>query len=140
MKACRVAVVFNGIGARATWIGVSLACLASACEGERCLAYDYAPPSARLTLSDAATGEPLCTRADYVVTTSRGPAIPHEDACEWWLPAWTDADAGATASEIQVRVTGYQPQTLSIARVTDECGEVQQPPLLELQLEPAPPE
>lgn len=129
----------NWLDVRRSCLAASFAWLGSAC-GDRCLAYDYPPPSARLGLSDAATGAPLCDKADYAVSTSRGPAIAHEDTCEWWLPAWAEADAGATSSEVEVSATGYQPQTVSIPRLTDECGAVQQPALLELQLEPAPAE
>lgn len=126
-------------GFLAAALGTWLLWLASGC-GDRCLAYDYGPPSARLTLRDASTGEPLCSRADYVVSTSRGAAIPHEDTCEWWLPAWTDGDTDTPSAEVELSVTGYLAQVVSIPLVTNGCGELQQPPPLELQLEPAPPE
>ena len=48
-----------------------LGSVASAC-GDRCLASDYAPPSARFALRDAVTGAGLCSARDFVVRTSVG--------------------------------------------------------------------
>jgi hypothetical protein len=94
-------------------------------------------------LVDAAAGTPLCSRSEYIVSTNRGDAIAHEETCEWWLPAWTpggDAGAAATDSELVVTATGYRPESISIEIQRNECGEVQPPALVELQLEPAPAE
>jgi hypothetical protein len=123
-------------------LGVTLAASTVGCDGDRCLAYsDYGPPSLRLALVDAATGEALCSRSDYIVRTSRGDAIPHEDTCEWWLPQWTlqgDAGANATASDIELTVTGYLPRTVSVDISRNDCGEIQAPPLLRIDVEPDP--
>jgi hypothetical protein len=109
-------------------LAAALTC-SSACKDE-CLVYDYSPPSARLQIFDAATGQGICSSLEFFVTTSRGEPISHEDTCEWWLPDWTssaDAGAGADESEVVVTVAGYLPETLSIEISRNECGEIQQP-------------
>ena len=111
------------------------------CDDGSCLVYEYGPPSLRIAIFDAATGEPVCSRASHIVRTNRGDAIPHEDVCEWWLPAWTpggDAGANATESELVVNVTRYLPETVSVEIPRNDCGEIQQPPLLEISVDPDP--
>lgn len=112
--------------------------VSSAC-GDRCLALDYAPPSARIELRDAATGEAICSASDFVVTTSLGSPIAHEDTCEWWLPQWLarqDAGANATESTVTLMVAGYLPAPVVFEVRRDTCGEAQRPPLQLLSLEP----
>lgn len=115
-------------------------CAVGACGGDRCLAYDYAPPSARLQLRDAATGELLCRAADFSVTTDRGAAIPHEDACEWWVPTWLPSgDAGGSdRTELAVSVTGYAPARAAVEITRNDCDEVQPPVLVQVELTPQP--
>ena len=116
-----------------------LGALAAACGGDRCLVYEYGPPSLRLAIRDAATREPICSTTLFFVSTNRGAPIAHEDVCEWWLPAWTpggDAGADAAESAVVVTVAGYQPETLVVDISRNECGEVQQPALLQLSVQP----
>jgi hypothetical protein len=127
---------------RASLGALVVAFAASSC-GDQCLVYDYAPPSARLRIVIAATGEPICNNLEYFVSTSRGTPIPHEDTCDWWLPEWTtSADAGASSpeSEVVVTVAGYAPETVSFEVTRNECGEIQQPELqqVEVEMEAAP--
>jgi hypothetical protein len=111
----------------------SLLAAALVCSGgckDECLVYDYSPPSVRLQIFDAETGEGICSSLEFFVSTNRGAPISHEDACEWWLPDWVarpDAGAAADESEVVVTVAGYLPETLSIAIPRNECGEIQQP-------------
>ncbi len=126
---------------RACLLALVSLCFAAGCDDESCLVYDYGPPSLRIAVVDAATGEPVCSRASYIVRTNRGDAIAHEDVCEWWLPAWTregDAGANATESELVVNVTRYLPQTVSVEIPRNNCGEIEQPPLLEVSVDPDP--
>lgn len=113
-----------------------LASGASAC-GDRCLASDYAPPSARLALRDAVTGVAICSARDFVVTTSVGTPIAHEDTCEWWLPAWIPPqDGGATTavSEVTLSVAGYSSETVVLDVRRNDCGEIHQPPLRQVDV------
>lgn len=114
-----------------------LSSVASAC-GDRCLASDYAPPSARFALRDSVTGAGLCSARAFVVTTSVGAPIAHEDACEWWLPAWIAGDAGASATtaEVTLTVAGYSPETVVFDVARNDCGEIQRPPLQQLDVTP----
>jgi hypothetical protein len=117
---------------------LALAAAASSGCGDECLAYDYSPASARLQIRDAATGESICTAADFSVTTDRGPAIAHEDTCDWWLPEWAPVDDPlATQSELVVTVTGYQPQPIAIPIARNECGEIQRPAPVLVDVQPA---
>jgi hypothetical protein len=122
---------------------VALSCalaLATACGADRCLVYEYGPPSLRLALRDGATGEPICSTLLFSVSTNRGAPIAHEDVCEWWLPAWTpggDAGAVAAESEVEITVAGYPPQTLVVDIPRNACGEVEQPAPLLVTVQPA---
>lgn len=125
----------NRLGLVHSIIAASLGALAVGC-GDACLAYDYAPPSLRLQLRDAASGEPLCSPADFVVTTSRGALSAHEEACEWWLAGWTDAEAEVARAELELQVEGYLPRTFAVDVRRNGCGEIQRPPVQELDVVP----
>jgi hypothetical protein len=126
---------YKGHGRRFAIIAAALGCISAGC-GDRCLAFDYSPPSAELSLRDAATGQPMCSSSDFFITTSSGTLIPHEDTCEWWLPEWISAADAPDASESQVTlsVNGYTPRILIFEVTRNECGEIQRPAFQEVLL------
>lgn len=127
--------VWSSLGARNSVLAAALGCASAAC-GDRCLVYDYAAPSARAQIRDAATGGALCSPADYIVATNLGPAIAHEDTCEWWLPDWAPTGPNALVAELTLSVTGYEPETVSLGINRNECGVIQPPPVVQVEVEP----
>lgn len=110
-----------------------VAVLIGGCGGGECTWYAYAPPSARVKVRDAMTGDLLC---EPQASTDRGPAIQHKDLCELWIPVWfPDADAGPS---VTLTVEGYEPKEITFPVKEDECGHLEQPPMQTVEVNPAP--
>ena len=106
--------------------------------GDKCEAFDYAPPSARFTIVDGDSGDPICD-SDTEIEATRGRLIPLEDLCEWWLPEWLTEEAaedGEASTKVTVSMEDYRSETVTIEVSRNGCGEIQQPPLVEVTLEP----
>lgn len=113
----------------------ALGLLSSGC-GDPCLAFDYSPPSARLSIVDAASGDALCDPSTDV-QASRGEPVLHADTCEWWLADWVDdgVEAAVGSAEITLSLTGFVAQTIMLEVARNGCAEIQRPPLLRVELQ-----
>jgi hypothetical protein len=114
-----------------TTFGYLLVALSVGCGGERCLWFEFPPPSAQLKVRDAVTGELIC---DVGATADRGPALLHKDICEYWIPLWfPDGDAGP---RVTLTVEGYEPVEVSFPIEEDDCARLKRPPLQEISVTP----
>jgi hypothetical protein len=98
---------------------------------DRCLYFEHAPPSARIKLRDASTGEELC--GVTVTTADRRKVVRYEELCEYRLAAWF-VDGGAS---VTIQVFGYFDRDVTFDAARNECGELEAP-FVELSLEPNP--
>jgi hypothetical protein len=113
-----------------TVLAATLASALAGCSDDRCLAFDYAPPSATFTLTDRETGEPICNAA--AAAQDMRAVIVHPERCEYELPGWADPELGQT---MILQVEGFADETVEFPTPEeDECGEVQAPEPLAFQL------
>lgn len=94
---------------------------------------DFAPPSAKITLVNGATNQPICK--DVSVSVDRGPIVQYEELCQYWIPEWFPTDAGAA---LTLKVSGFMDTQLTFLAVEDRCGDLTEPPPQTVVLTPQP--
>jgi hypothetical protein len=111
-------------------LALALTAPALGCGDEQCLVFDYAPPSALFTVTNRATGEPLCELA--LKLADGRPVIAHPARCEYELADWADPELGQT---LVLRAPGFADETVSLpAPARDGCDQVIAPDTQQFQM------